>query len=101
MKKEYANILEKIPDTTGVYLHRDAGGTVLYVGKAKSLRNRVRSYFQPSSDHPPHIASMVRLVADVDVFQTDTDRKVTARISLDSHRSRHGAGHGQSYCRCF
>ena len=65
--------MEKIPDTPGVYLHKDEAGRVLYVGKAKSLRNRVRSYFQPSSAHPPHIASMVRQVADVEVFQTDTE----------------------------
>ncbi|MCZ6628373.1 MAG: excinuclease ABC subunit UvrC [SAR324 cluster bacterium] len=69
----HAAILDKIPATPGVYLHKDAAGRVLYVGKAKSLRNRVRSYFQPSSDHPPHIAAMMRQVADVDVFQTHTE----------------------------
>ncbi len=73
MDQKYATLLEKIPATPGVYLHKDSAGRVLYVGKAKSLRNRVRSYFQPSSDHPPHIAAMVRQVADVDVFQTHTE----------------------------
>ncbi|MEE8395088.1 MAG: excinuclease ABC subunit UvrC [bacterium] len=73
MKPEHATLLESIPATPGVYLHKDGGGRVLYVGKAKQLRNRVRSYFQPSGDHPPRIAAMVRLVEDVEIFQTNTE----------------------------
>jgi excinuclease ABC subunit C len=41
--------LAKLPDRPGVYLMKDAGGTVLYVGKAQSLRSRVRSYWQKQS----------------------------------------------------
>jgi excinuclease ABC subunit C len=73
MKQSHAALLERIPDAPGVYLHKDDGARVLYVGKAKNLRNRVRSYFQPASVHPPHIAAMVRQVTDVEVFQTDTE----------------------------
>jgi excinuclease ABC subunit C len=73
MDPRFARLIEPIPDTPGVYLHKDESGRVLYVGKAKSLRNRVRSYFQPSSEHPPHIAAMVRQVCDVEVFQTHTE----------------------------
>ena len=65
--------LKNLPTKPGVYLHKDEGGLVLYVGKAKHLRNRVRSYFQPSSDHPVHIAAMVRQVRNVEVFQTHTE----------------------------
>src|SRR2546427_12483164 len=41
--------LEDLPDAPGVYLYRDRRGKVIYVGKARSLRSRVRSYFQESS----------------------------------------------------
>ena len=44
--------LKTLPAKPGVYLFRDANGEVLYIGKAKSLRPRVRSYFQ-SGDEPP------------------------------------------------
>ncbi|WP_285121224.1 GIY-YIG nuclease family protein, partial [Lactococcus petauri] len=37
--------LELLPDSPGCYLHKDKNGTVIYVGKAKNLKNRVRSYF--------------------------------------------------------
>src|SRR5437899_2053463 len=39
--------LDDLPDAPGVYLYRDVTGRIIYVGKAKSLRSRVRSYFQP------------------------------------------------------
>jgi len=47
--------LDALPDRPGVYLYRDSRGDLLYVGKAKSLRSRVRSYFQPSAQHPPRV----------------------------------------------
>ncbi len=43
-------VLDNLPTTTGVYLHRDADGRVIYVGKAVNLRARVRSYFRPKVD---------------------------------------------------
>jgi len=57
-----------LPDTPGVYLWKDAAGTVLYVGKAKRLRSRVRSYF--ASDHAGSVKTqaLVRLVADLDTI---------------------------------
>jgi len=42
--------LKEIPTAPGVYLHKDAAGKIIYIGKAKNLRNRVRSYFQ--ADQP-------------------------------------------------
>ena len=48
-----ANLIERVKDTdTGVYVMKDSSGRVIYVGKASSLRNRVRSYFQSSQDYP-------------------------------------------------
>ena len=49
------NQLKSLPAKPGVYLFRDADGDVLYVGKAKSLRPRVRSYFQRTTDGRPQI----------------------------------------------
>ena len=43
--------LKNLPTAPGVYLHKDAGGKIIYVGKAKNLRNRVRSYFQSGRGH--------------------------------------------------
>ena len=64
--------LDQLPERPGVYLYRDHRGEVLYVGKAKSLRQRVRSYFQPSAQHPPRIANLVAEVADIELIVVDT-----------------------------
>ncbi|MEK7470362.1 MAG: excinuclease ABC subunit UvrC [Planctomycetota bacterium] len=64
---------QQFPDTPGVYLMKDAKGIVLYVGKAKSLKHRVASYFQPAADHDPRIAAMVALVADIETLQMDSE----------------------------
>ena len=65
--------LANLPSRPGVYQHKDKEGKVLYVGKAKNLRNRVRSYFQNSRPHYGRIAAMVRKVRDVEVIVTDTE----------------------------
>jgi excinuclease ABC subunit C len=57
--------LAQIPDAPGVYLMIGSGGEILYIGKAVSLRNRVRSYFQAGSAHTIRTAAMVERVADV------------------------------------
>lgn len=64
---------QEFPDTPGVYLMKDARGIVLYVGKAKSLKSRVCSYFQPSADHEPRIAAMVEQVCDIETLQVDSE----------------------------
>jgi excinuclease ABC subunit C len=65
--------LQDLPDKPGVYLHRNAEGKLLYVGKAKSLRSRVRSYFQPGAIHPPRTARLVSEIADVEFVVVDTE----------------------------
>jgi excinuclease ABC subunit C len=65
--------LKKLPAGPGVYLFRDAKGEVLYVGKAKSLRPRVRSYFQASKDGRSTIAQLPSRVADVEVIVTGNE----------------------------
>ncbi|HTR33825.1 MAG TPA: excinuclease ABC subunit UvrC [Gaiellaceae bacterium] len=66
--------LKRVPAKPGVYLFRDAGGDVLYVGKAKSLRPRVRSYFQPgSSDTRTGIRTMASRVETVETIVTSSE----------------------------
>jgi excinuclease ABC subunit C len=65
--------LRTLPAKPGVYLFRDAAGSVLYVGKAKSLRPRVRSYFQRTTDGRVQIRQLPERVADVEVIVTGTE----------------------------
>jgi excinuclease ABC subunit C len=70
------NIKEKVknlPLTPGVYLMKDHIGTVIYVGKAKSLKKRVQTYFQNSAAHPQKIKKMVANINDFNVLNTDTE----------------------------
>jgi excinuclease ABC subunit C len=67
------NQLKSLPARPGVYLFRDADGDVLYVGKAKSLRPRVRSYFQKTTDGRAQIRSLPARVADVEVIVTGSE----------------------------
>src|SRR5689334_16970838 len=66
--------LKRVPQTPGVYLFRDAKGDVLYVGKAKSLRPRVRSYFQArSSDTRHQIPQLSTRVETIETIVTQTE----------------------------
>jgi excinuclease ABC subunit C len=67
-----------LPLQPGVYLFRDAGGTILYVGKARSLRNRVRSYFLESKWQDAKTGSLVREIADVDYIIVDNEKEALA-----------------------
>jgi excinuclease ABC subunit C len=67
-----------LPTGPGVYLFKDDAGVVLYVGKAKTLRSRVASYFQPSADlastRGPDIARMIEeLVTDINILECDSE----------------------------
>jgi len=65
--------LQALPAKPGVYLFRDADGEVLYIGKAKSLRPRVRSYFQKTTDGRIQIRQLPERVADVEVIVTGSE----------------------------
>jgi excinuclease ABC subunit C len=64
-KPALVQTLSQVPDSPGVYMMVDRSGDVLYIGKAVSLRNRVRSYFQESAAHHIRTQAMVERVADV------------------------------------
>src|SRR3954466_109288 len=73
MDERVATKLKELPARPGVYLFRDARGEVLYVGKAKSLRPRVRSYFQRSGDGRAQIAQLPGRVQDIEVIVTGSE----------------------------
>jgi excinuclease ABC subunit C len=67
-----------LPESPGVYLFKDAGGTVLYVGKARSLRNRVRSYFLESRWADAKTGSLVREIAELETILVGNEREALA-----------------------
>ena len=68
----------QLPETPGVYLFKDAGGTVLYVGKARNLRSRVRSYFLESRWIDAKTGSLAREIADLETIVVDNEREALA-----------------------
>jgi excinuclease ABC subunit C len=78
----------EFPKTPGVYLMKDAQGRVIYVGKAKSLRDRVASYFQPATPPDPKRDLMLQEVADIEYLETASEVEALlaeARLIKDSH----------------
>ena len=67
--------LEIIPNSPGVYLYKDKSEKVIYVGKAKILRNRVRSYFQTIKNLDEKTQKLRRKITDVEFFITDNERE--------------------------
>lgn len=65
--------LKTLPDSPGVYQFRNNKGVILYIGKAKNLRNRVRTYFQSPRNLDPKTGRLMVQVTDFDLFVTDSD----------------------------
>lgn len=65
--------LKVLPDKPGVYLMKNALGEVIYVGKAKVLKNRVRQYFQNSKNHSEKVKAMVKHIAEFEYIVTDSE----------------------------
>src|SRR6266700_558817 len=68
----------QLPESPGVYLFKDAGGTVLYVGKARNLRSRVRSYFLESRWIDAKTGSLAREIADLETILVGNEREALA-----------------------
>ncbi|HXV64561.1 MAG TPA: excinuclease ABC subunit UvrC [Vicinamibacteria bacterium] len=90
MAAELRTKLEDLPKSSGVYLFKGAGGEILYVGKARSLRSRVRSYFQNARVDSPRLDRLVERIEDVDVVVTDTEREalVLENSLIKTHKPR-------------
>ena len=86
---QIASKLEHLPDTPGVYLWKSADGTVLYVGKAKRLRPRVRSYWADQA-HSPKTQMLMALVADLEtiVVPSETQALLLEYNLIKEHRPR-------------
>jgi excinuclease ABC subunit C len=84
--------LRELPVEPGCYLMRDAADRILYIGKAKVLRNRVRSYFQSGRGHghSPRIALMVRQVCELEFIVTDSEAEA---LALESNLIKHHQPH--------
>ncbi len=73
MERNLDRKLKHLPTRPGVYLFRDAGGEILYIGKAKSLRSRVRGHFTQDTSHSIKQQELVRRVADVETVVVDSE----------------------------
>ena len=88
-----ANLIERVkglPDRPGVYVMKDSSGRVIYVGKASSLRNRVRSYFQSSAGLSKRIQVLIDRIADFEYIVTDSE--VEALILENNLIKKHRPG---------
>lgn len=65
--------LKIAPDSPGVYIMKDQQNSVIYVGKAVSLKNRIRQYFQSSKNHPPKVKAMVANICSFEYILTDSE----------------------------
>lgn len=65
--------VKRLPQTPGVYLMKDKDGNIIYVGKSKSLKNRVSQYFTPSYSPSKKIIRMIKLIDDIKIIKTDTE----------------------------
>ncbi len=72
------NRLKEIPPQPGVYFMRDASDRIMYIGKSRKLRSRVRSYFRDSQRLTERIATMVKQVTDIEFIVTDTETEALA-----------------------
>jgi excinuclease ABC subunit C len=91
MNEKIQSVLNSLPHKPGIYLMKDAEGKILYVGKAISLYNRVRSYFQESSDPGPKNRSMVAKVDDIEflVVKNEVEALVLESNYIKQYRPKY------------
>ncbi len=85
------NVIAHFPASPGVYLMKDAAGVILYVGKARNLRARVRSYFGAAADGRYQIPALMNRVAVIDFIVTDTEKEalILENTLIKEHRPRY------------
>ncbi len=91
MNEKISSVLNSLPHKPGIYLMKDVDGTILYVGKAISLYNRVRSYFQESTDLSPKNRSMVAKIDDIEfiVVKNEVEALVLESNFIKQHRPKY------------
>ncbi len=90
MNETIAVKLKTLPDSPGVYIMRDSSDTIIYVGKAKILKNRVRQYFH-GTNHTPKVAAMIEKIEDFEYILTDTEFEALCLESnlIKKHKPRY------------
>lgn len=78
--------IDHLPSKPGCYMWMDEDGAILYIGKAKRLRSRIRSYVSPGAKHTKRIQVMLKKAAKVDIIITGTDREA---LLLESNLIKH------------
>ena len=83
--------LKNLPTQPGVYLYRNENDKVIYVGKAKNLRNRVRSYFQSSRNHDPKTRRLVKRIRRIETILVDSEVEalILEANLIKEHRPRY------------
>jgi excinuclease ABC subunit C len=83
--------VQLLPESPGVYLLKDRKGTIIYIGKAKSLRNRVRSYFQRSDERDVKTRTLINKIADVDYLVTESEKEalILENNLIKKHKPRY------------
>ena len=75
---DFEDEIKRLPIDSGVYLMRNNKNEIIYVGKAKNLKNRVRQYFRKNSNHTPKVLAMVSQVTSFEYIITDSEREALA-----------------------
>lgn len=78
--------LKTLPTNPGIYIHKNADGKIIYIGKAKNLKNRVKSYFQNSKNHDAKTRELVKRIADFEFIVVDSE---TEALVLESNLIKH------------
>ena len=83
--------IEVIPHQPGCYLMQDKQGRIIYIGKAKDLKNRVRNYFQTSGDSRPFVKRLPHLLADIDTIITANEKEalILENTLIKLHKPRY------------
>ncbi|SVE22981.1 uncharacterized protein METZ01_LOCUS475835, partial [marine metagenome] len=82
------NRIQRVPTKPGVYFFKDESGEIIYIGKAKNLRNRVRSYFQKNKYQSAKNISLIKRIADVEwlVVRTEVEALLTEANLIKQHQ---------------
>src|SRR5437879_1808694 len=91
MNEKIQSVLQSLPHKPGIYLMKDASGTIIYVGKAISLYNRVRSYFQESTDLSPKNRVLVSKIDDIEfiVVKNEVEALVLENNYIKQYRPKY------------
>jgi excinuclease ABC subunit C len=83
--------LKSLPDKPGVYLYKSAAGRVIYVGKARNLKHRVRSYFQSGKGHSSRTSALVENIRDLEILvvNTEIDALILEGNLIKKHKPRY------------